>query len=263
MARGDDDGELLTPAAHAQLESELAELEGPKRSEAVQAIATARAHGDLSENFEYHAAKNEQGLLEARIRVLRHRLQHATIVDEEAAAARGVRVARGEAGRPGRRPGGEAGRAAAVRRRALARRRLYRERPQVPPARQPRPAAGRDRGVRAAPFPPDRAHRAQGDRDARQLRDEAPLGPAARDHTRARPGAGAHDRRPQRPPLPALPPGSRALHAGDAEGARGGLRAPARADRTWRATGCCGARAGAGAAGRRTGGTARTVLNSA
>ena len=90
MPRGNDDGELLTPAAHAQLESELTELEGPKRKEVVQAIATARAHGDLSENFEYHAAKNEQGLLEARIRVLRHRLQHATIVDEEAAAASGV-----------------------------------------------------------------------------------------------------------------------------------------------------------------------------
>ena len=90
MARGDDDGELLTPAAHAQLEAELAELEGPKRKEVVQAIATARAHGDLSENFEYHAAKNEQGLLEARIRVLRHRLQHATILDEEEAAASGV-----------------------------------------------------------------------------------------------------------------------------------------------------------------------------
>jgi len=90
MAPGDEDGELLTPAAHEQLAAELAELEGPKRKEAVQAIATARAHGDLSENFEYHAAKNEQGLLEARIRVLRHRLQHATIVDEEAAAASGV-----------------------------------------------------------------------------------------------------------------------------------------------------------------------------
>jgi transcription elongation factor GreA len=90
VARGDEDGELLTPAAHAQLEAELAELEGPKRKEVVEAIATARAHGDLSENFEYHAAKNEQGLLEARIRVLRHRLQHATIVDEEAAAASGV-----------------------------------------------------------------------------------------------------------------------------------------------------------------------------
>jgi transcription elongation factor GreA len=90
VAPGDEDGELLTPAAHASLEAELAELEGPKRKEVVEAIATARAHGDLSENFEYHAAKNEQGLLEARIRVLRHRLQHATIVDEEAAAASGV-----------------------------------------------------------------------------------------------------------------------------------------------------------------------------
>ena len=90
MAGGDQDGELLTPAAHAQLQAELAELEGPRRQEVVRAIATARAHGDLSENFEYHAAKNEQGLLEARIRVLRHRLQHATVVDEQEAAASGV-----------------------------------------------------------------------------------------------------------------------------------------------------------------------------
>jgi len=85
-----DDGELLTPAAHAQLQAELEELEGPKRREAIEAIAVARAHGDLSENFEYHAAKNEQGLLEARIRVLQHRLHHATVVDEAAAAASGV-----------------------------------------------------------------------------------------------------------------------------------------------------------------------------
>src|SRR6202008_1168937 len=72
------------------LELELAELEGPKRKAVVQAIATARAHGDLSENFEYHAAKNEQGFLEARLRVPRHRWQHAPVVDEEAAAASGV-----------------------------------------------------------------------------------------------------------------------------------------------------------------------------
>jgi transcription elongation factor GreA len=90
VARGDDDGEILTRAAYETIEAELAELEGPKRKDVIQAIATARAHGDLSENFEYHAAKNEQGLLEARIRVLRHRLQHATILDEEAAAASGV-----------------------------------------------------------------------------------------------------------------------------------------------------------------------------
>jgi transcription elongation factor GreA len=90
MAARGDEGEVLTPAARERLEAELAELEGPKRQAAIQAIATARAHGDLSENFEYHAAKNEQGLLEARIRVLRHRLQHATVIDEEAAAASGV-----------------------------------------------------------------------------------------------------------------------------------------------------------------------------
>jgi len=82
--------EQLTRAQYDKLAEELAELEGPRRKAVVEAIATARGHGDLSENFEYHAAKNEQGLLEARIRVLRHRLQHATIVDEEAAAASGV-----------------------------------------------------------------------------------------------------------------------------------------------------------------------------
>jgi transcription elongation factor GreA len=85
-----DDGEVLTLAAHAQLLAELEELEGPKRMAIIEAIATARAHGDLSENFEYHAAKNEQGLMEARIRVLRHRLQNATIVDEAEAAKSGV-----------------------------------------------------------------------------------------------------------------------------------------------------------------------------
>ena len=85
-----DRPEPLTLAQKEQLERELAELEGPRRTEAVRAIATARGFGDLSENFEYHAAKNEQGLLEARIRVLRHRLHHSTIVDEEEAAASGV-----------------------------------------------------------------------------------------------------------------------------------------------------------------------------
>jgi transcription elongation factor GreA len=74
--------EHLTPAQRAALEAELAELEGPKREAAVQAIKTAREFGDLSENFEYHAAKNEQGLLEARIRTLRSRLDHAEIVED-------------------------------------------------------------------------------------------------------------------------------------------------------------------------------------
>ena len=85
-----DRREHLTAAQKATLEAELAELEGPRRSEVVQAIATARSFGDLSENFEYHAAKNEQGLLERRITILRERLRNAHVIDEEAAAASGV-----------------------------------------------------------------------------------------------------------------------------------------------------------------------------
>src|SRR5690348_3852035 len=82
--------EHLTGAQKAKLEAELAELEGPRRHEVVQAIKTARSFGDLSENFEYHAAKNEQGLLERRITILQSRLHNAEVIDEEAAAASGV-----------------------------------------------------------------------------------------------------------------------------------------------------------------------------
>ena len=78
----EEKAEHLTQAQKEQLEAELAELEGPKRTEVVQAIATARSFGDLSENFEYHAAKNEQGLLERRIVMLRDRLDRAVIIDE-------------------------------------------------------------------------------------------------------------------------------------------------------------------------------------
>ena len=82
-----DKAEHMTQAQKEQLQAELAELEGPKRAEAVQAIKTARGFGDLSENFEYHSAKNEQGLLERRITILRDRLQRAVVIDESAAAA--------------------------------------------------------------------------------------------------------------------------------------------------------------------------------
>src|SRR6476661_5445687 len=84
----EEKAEHLTQAQKEQLESELAELEGPRRKEVVQAIATARGFGDLSENFEYHAAKNEQGMLEARIRTIRDRLDRAVVVDQ-APSARG------------------------------------------------------------------------------------------------------------------------------------------------------------------------------
>src|SRR5437016_4969381 len=74
--------EHLTQSQKEQLEAELAELEGPRRAEAVEAIARARSFGDLSENFEYHAAKNEQGLLERRITILRDRLDRSVVVDQ-------------------------------------------------------------------------------------------------------------------------------------------------------------------------------------
>ena len=84
------EGEKLTEAQAAALRSELDELEGPRRTEVVAAIKKAREFGDLSENFEYHAAKNEQGLLEARIRTLRARLDLAEIVEVAAADVVGV-----------------------------------------------------------------------------------------------------------------------------------------------------------------------------
>jgi transcription elongation factor GreA len=74
------EGERLTAKQADALREELAELEGPRRENVIAAIKVAREFGDLSENFEYHAAKNEQGLLEARIRTLRSRLEGAEIV---------------------------------------------------------------------------------------------------------------------------------------------------------------------------------------
>ena len=76
-------GEVLTTEQMDAMRAELAELEGPRRAAAIEAIATARAFGDLSENFEYHAAKNEQGLLEARITKLRARISSAVVVDHD------------------------------------------------------------------------------------------------------------------------------------------------------------------------------------
>jgi transcription elongation factor GreA len=83
----EEKAEHLTAAQKEALQAELAELEGPRREAAVAAIAHARSFGDLSENFEYHAAKNEQGLLERRITILRDRLERAVLIDEDAAAS--------------------------------------------------------------------------------------------------------------------------------------------------------------------------------
>ena len=73
--------EQLTPEQRTALEAELAELEGPRRREVTESIKRAREFGDIAENFEYHSAKNEQGLLERRIAILKDRLHHAVTVE--------------------------------------------------------------------------------------------------------------------------------------------------------------------------------------
>ncbi|MEE8491715.1 MAG: transcription elongation factor GreA [Acidimicrobiia bacterium] len=69
----------LTPAAHEKLSAEFEQLTTAGRQEIVARIAEARSHGDLRENADYDAAKNEQGMMEARIRQLRHLLESAEV----------------------------------------------------------------------------------------------------------------------------------------------------------------------------------------
>lgn len=64
-----------------QLREELERLERVERHEIIKAIETARAHGDLSENAEYHAAKERQGMVEGRILSLKDKLSRAEIID--------------------------------------------------------------------------------------------------------------------------------------------------------------------------------------
>jgi len=70
---------FLTQAAHDRLKAELEELSGPGRTEIAKKIEAARQEGDLKENGGYHAAKEEQGKMEARIRQLTQLLETATI----------------------------------------------------------------------------------------------------------------------------------------------------------------------------------------
>lgn len=74
---------LLTAEGYAELEEELNDLRVNKRAENVQAIKEARSHGDLSENSEYDAARDEQAKIEARIQELEFKLEHATIIDNK------------------------------------------------------------------------------------------------------------------------------------------------------------------------------------
>ena len=141
------------------------------------------------------------------------------------ARRRGTRLPRRPGRRAVRRPDGRPARPAAAGNRPRARRGLPRERPQVPPAAESRSARSGDRRLRAAPLPADRAGPAPGRCHSGQLRDEAPLRPPLRDHEGARPAARGHARFGHGRPLPALSPRRGAVHAVDAAGAGGGLRA--------------------------------------
>ena len=73
---------IMTYAGMRAVEDELEELKTVKRKEVAEKIKVARGYGDLSENSEYDEAKNEQGMLEARIAELEKVLKHARVLDE-------------------------------------------------------------------------------------------------------------------------------------------------------------------------------------
>ena len=71
----------MTQGGYTALEAELKELKSVKRPNIIEAIATARAHGDLSENAEYHAAKEQQSFIEGRIIELEAVISKAQIIN--------------------------------------------------------------------------------------------------------------------------------------------------------------------------------------
>lgn len=71
----------MTVEGHAALQTELKHLKSVERPEIIQAISVAREHGDLSENAEYHAAKEKQGFIEGRIKELESKLTLAQVID--------------------------------------------------------------------------------------------------------------------------------------------------------------------------------------
>lgn len=82
----------LTVLGAQKLREELEYLKGPQRQQIIQAIAEARAHGDLRENAEYHAAKEQQSFNEGRIKEIKDILAHAQIIDVTKLASNGTVV---------------------------------------------------------------------------------------------------------------------------------------------------------------------------
>ncbi len=87
MARQQD---TISPEGKAKAEAELKHLTEVKRPEIRKAIKTARDFGDLSENAEYHAAREAQGMNESRIRVLEHQLASAVVAEAASGGVAGV-----------------------------------------------------------------------------------------------------------------------------------------------------------------------------
>jgi transcription elongation factor GreA len=71
----------MTEKSYSQLQEELRHLKQVERPAVIRAIADAREHGDLSENAEYHAAKERQGFIEGRIAELEAKISHAEVID--------------------------------------------------------------------------------------------------------------------------------------------------------------------------------------
>jgi len=79
--QGQEATATLTLDAYLRLKAELEELTTTRREEITEKIKVAREHGDLKENAEYHAAKDEQGMMESRIRKVQHMLRDPDIVE--------------------------------------------------------------------------------------------------------------------------------------------------------------------------------------
>jgi transcription elongation factor GreA len=92
MPASEHDGEPITEEGLAALKAEIGELETVARRDIAARILTARGHGDLKENAEYHAAKEDQAHLETRILRLRQRLRKAVVVEVDSATANGSSV---------------------------------------------------------------------------------------------------------------------------------------------------------------------------
>ena len=71
----------MTPEGHSRLSAELKRLKSVERPAVIKAIAAAREHGDLSENAEYHAARERQGFIEGRVMELEDKLSRAEVID--------------------------------------------------------------------------------------------------------------------------------------------------------------------------------------